>query len=308
MVVARRTVSIFLAVWGVSHLLFGCHVVVSFYLFGPHSSCVVPPPTLETWVLACVVLLLAAVLWAAPWRRFVGGWVRGRRLVPFRLKRRLVQAGGYALVGFGVGTIVASVWGILLRSGESACFVEIGCYHPSPVPGLGAEPIREPLVSMVRFVGVAFGLAALLWGSREAGLNRRRFVRRLVLAAAVFLVLLVLLAPGHPGVGTVQASAVVIAVLAAIVLFRVRDVLADTGSKLLASPYAAPVAMAATVVLGAWLAVLVTVSPVGCRGPVRCAQELRPAMLLAVAAAAAGMYLAYIRWTHARMVRVDQRV
>jgi hypothetical protein len=87
---------------------------------------------------------------------------------------------------------------------------------------------------------------------------------------------LVLLAPGYPGVGTFQAIASLITVLVAILLLRVSDALAGSASKLLSSPYAAPVAMAATVLLGAWLGVLVAVSPVGRQGPVRCAHELRP--------------------------------
>jgi hypothetical protein len=56
----------------------------------------------------------------------------------------------------------------------------------------------------------------------------------------------------------------------------------------------------ATVLLGAWLAVLATVSPVGCEGQVRCAQELRPATLLASAFAAAALYVVYARLSAAR--------
>ena len=88
MVIARRSVSAFLAVWGVSSLFFGCVKPTVLYLilvFPPRSACVTPQATLETWGLAAPVVLVAAVLWVAPWRRFIAERARGGRSVPSRL-------------------------------------------------------------------------------------------------------------------------------------------------------------------------------------------------------------------------------
>jgi len=325
MVIARRSVSIFLAVWGVSSLLFGCGwglgnriETIVVLQSGPRiSSCQSSFPLSHGgWLATGLLLLVAVVLWLAPWKRFVGVSDRGHRLVSFRLKHHLVQAGGWLLMALGVGVIVASVWGVFV--GGSRCFLEIGCYKPVGNNGLIflrvenlrplEGPFREPLVSLVRVVGVDFGLSALVWGRLEVGLNPRRLVRQLVQAAAVIVVVGTLVAPGYPGLGRVQATAFVIALFFAVLLFRSRDVLAGAFGPLLRSLYAIPVAMGASIVLGAWLTVLVSVSPIGCSGRVRCADDLRSVWILAAAVVAAGLYLVHARWKATHPLKLDQGI
>ncbi len=171
---------------------------------------------------------------------------------------------------------------------------------------LSEGPLREPLISLVRVVGVDFGLSAFVWGSLEVGLNPRRLVRQLVQTVAVFPVVGTLVAPGYPGLGRVQATALVVALVAAVPLFWSRHVLASAFGSPLQSPYALPLAMAASIVLGAWLIVLVSVSPIGCSGPVRCADDLRSVSLLAAAVVAAGFYLVHARWRATHPLKLDQ--
>jgi hypothetical protein len=171
---------------------------------------------------------------------------------------------------------------------------------------LSEGPLREPLISLVRVVGVDFGLSAFVWGSLEVGLNPRRLVRQLVQTVAVFLVVGTLVAPGYPGLGRVQATALVVALVAAVLLFRSRHVLASAFGSPLQSPYALLLAMASSIVLGAWLIVLVSVSPIGCSGPVRCADDLRSVSLLAPAVVAAGFYLVHARWRATHPLKLDQ--
>jgi hypothetical protein len=68
MVIARRSVSVFLAVWSVTNLLFGCVEVLRLDSLPPVSSCVTPAHAqLGSWLFTGLVLLVAAVLWFAPW-------------------------------------------------------------------------------------------------------------------------------------------------------------------------------------------------------------------------------------------------
>jgi hypothetical protein len=191
--------------------------------------------------------------------------------------------------------IVASVWGVF-RDG-SRCGLEIGCY-PGVFDPLGGG-VREPAFSLVRVVGIASGLAALVWGSLEAKLDPRRVVGELMQAAVVFLVLVILFAPGYSGLGRLQATAFVIVLVLAVPVVVFREVLAEWLGAQLRFRYVLVAAMALSVILGAWTFVLASVSPFGCRGVGvvgRCAAELRSATLLAVAAAATGLSLVYARW------------
>ena len=122
-------------------------------------------------------------------------------------------------------------------------------------------------------------------------------------AAVVFLVLATLIAPGYPGFGRFQATAFTIVLTLAVPVFLFRNVLAGWFGAPLRSRYARLAAMALSVILGAWTFVLASVSPIGCRGGVRCATELRSASLLAISAAAAGLYLVHVRWKATRTVK-----
>jgi hypothetical protein len=199
-------------------------------------------------------------------------------------------------MALGVSVILGSTWGVF-RDG-SRCVLEIGCY-PSVFDPLSVG-VREPAFSLVRVVGVAFGLSALVWGSLEAKLDPRHFVRQLLQAGIVVLVLVTLFAPGYPGLGRLEATAFVIVVILAVPAILFREVIARWLGAPLRSRYALLAAMALTVILGARTFVLASVNPIACRGfgvgTVPCAAELRSATLVAMAAAAAGLYLVYARW------------
>lgn len=297
MVIVRRSVAVFLAVFFVSTQFWGCRATVTWLSLPPIESCVTASSSLGTWIWSGVVLLVAAVLWFAPWSRFIRRRPRVRPLIPARHMRPLGRIGGWSLMALGMSVILGSTWGVF-RDG-SRCVLEIGCY-PSVFDPLRVG-VREPAFSLVRVVGVAFGLSALVWGSLEAKLDPRHFVRQLLQAAVVFLVLVTLFAPGYPGLGRLQATAFVIVLALAVPLILFREVIARWLGAPLWSRYALLAAMALSVILGAWTLVLASVSPMGCRDfrigrPVRCAAELRSATLVAVAAAAAGLYLVCARW------------
>ncbi len=293
MVIVRRSASVFIAVFFVSSQFWGCRRIVRLLSNPPFESCETASLSPGTWLSAGVVLLVAAVLWFAPWSRFMRHRPRIRPLIPARHMRRLGRIGGWSLMALGVSVILGSTWGVFRD--WSRCTLEIGCYDPSG-PGPSPFGVREPAFSLVRIVGVAFGLSALAWGSLAAKLHPRHFVRQLLLAGIVFLVLVTLLASGYPGLERLQATAFVIVIVLAVLVILFREVIASCFVPSRRSRYALLAAMALTVILGAYTFVLASVNPIACGGGVPCAAELRSATLVAVAAAAAGLYLVFARW------------
>ena len=299
MVFARRAAAVFLTSLGVTGLFFGprsCRILPS---LPPGSSCE-SRLWLEpwAWLFAGSLLLVAAVLWSAPWRRLRNEPTRTRRLwIRVQVKQRLYRIGGWLLLGLGGAVIFYSVAG-LFRSAPD-CSWEIGCYEFEFYLG-GA--FREEAFSLTRVVGVLFGVSLLWWGLLELQLNVERMARVALLGLGFGFLAVVVADPlgyGFTGFGTVQSMGIVIvlSLMAVIVLIRARIL----GLRELLGPSRGHrrdfllAAMSVSIILGAWVTVLALIEPM-CSGLVRCEHALRPASVLAASIAAAGLYLAFARW------------
>jgi hypothetical protein len=102
MVINGRSMSVFLAVGGISSVHWGCETIMTWDSLPPLESCVTAS-SLGTWLWSGVVLLVAVVLRFAPWSRFIGHRLPVRPFFPARYKRRLGRIGGWSLMALGMG-------------------------------------------------------------------------------------------------------------------------------------------------------------------------------------------------------------
>ncbi len=215
-----------------------------------------------------------------------------------QVRRGVSLVGGIALLGMGTTLLLGSLAGWITDEGWVLRF--------------GDRNLRLDAVSSVRLAGIVAGLATIRWGLIELtsiGKDARRILVRLLTAVGgggVVAVLFVDLAGwGWPGFGRFQLLGLALAagsLVAAAMLTRTRR-----------QPSAPPthvalfVAMALSLVLGAWLLVGGWSADGGRYVDRRSTGRSWDTLLLALPFASAGIYLSYARWK-VRTSRAEERL